>query len=64
MVKEYKNGTMVQNMMVNGKMINQMDMVYFTMLMVMYIKVFGKMIKQMEKEFLLVQMVQNTKEIG
>ena len=64
MVKEYKNGMMEQNMMVNGKMINQMDMEHFIMLMGMYIKAFGKMIKQMVKVFSLVQMVQNTKEIG
>ena len=52
MEKEYKYGMMEQNMKVNGKMINQMDMELFTMQMEMFIKEVGKMIKQMEKEYI------------
>ena len=49
MVMEFKNGMMEQNMKVNGKMVKQMVMVHFIILVEIYIKVIGKMIKQMEE---------------
>ena len=52
MVKEFKYGTMEQNMKEIGKMINLMDMEHFITLMEMYIKDIGKIIELMEKGFI------------
>ena len=51
MEKESKYGMMERNMMEIGKMINQMVMALFIILMEMYIKDIGRIIEQMGKEF-------------
>ena len=52
MVRVLKYGMMELNMKEVGRMINQMVMEHFTILMEMYIKVFGKIIEPMEKVFI------------